>query len=127
MERSNRNAASNDASILIGHGWDETTWPERRPPTLDEVDRYDAAWLAMILDWFPPAAFTRALPPVGARSVDYAVHLHRPAPPTVSGEPSWLAGTFRADTAVDGLALEHGVIATPDGVVLAESFHTRIT
>ncbi|MDH6577718.1 amidohydrolase [Kitasatospora sp. MAP5-34] len=25
--------------VLIGHGWDETKWPEGRPPTLDELDR----------------------------------------------------------------------------------------
>ncbi|MFE6499350.1 amidohydrolase [Kitasatospora sp. NPDC057738] len=24
--------------VLIGHGWDETGWPERRPPTLAELD-----------------------------------------------------------------------------------------
>ncbi|MCL3862797.1 amidohydrolase family protein [Actinotalea sp. K2] len=24
---------------LLGHGWDETTWPERRPPTAAELDR----------------------------------------------------------------------------------------
>lgn len=25
--------------VLIGHGWDETRWPEGRPPTLAELDR----------------------------------------------------------------------------------------
>jgi len=24
---------------LLGHGWDETIWPERRPPTREELDR----------------------------------------------------------------------------------------
>ena len=24
--------------VLLGHGWDETSWPERRPPTRAEVD-----------------------------------------------------------------------------------------
>ncbi|MFL6127493.1 MAG: amidohydrolase [Mycobacteriales bacterium] len=24
---------------LLGHGWDETRWPERRPPTVTELDR----------------------------------------------------------------------------------------
>lgn len=28
--------------MLIGSGWDETTWPERRPPTAAELDR--ASW-----------------------------------------------------------------------------------
>jgi predicted amidohydrolase YtcJ len=25
--------------VLWGHGWDETSWPERRPPTRAELDR----------------------------------------------------------------------------------------
>ena len=25
--------------VLLGHGWDETTWPEGRPPHRDEIDR----------------------------------------------------------------------------------------
>jgi predicted amidohydrolase YtcJ len=31
-------AASSDAPVLWGHGWDETHWPERRPPTRAELD-----------------------------------------------------------------------------------------
>lgn len=93
-------------------------WVRQREPR-----PLDAAWLTMILDWFPPAAFARAMPPTGGVSVDYTVHLHRTLP---SGATPWLAGIFRADTAEGGLALEHGTIATADGSVIAESFHTRI-
>ncbi|WP_218617924.1 amidohydrolase [Cryptosporangium aurantiacum] len=25
--------------VILGHGWDETAWPERRPPTTAELDR----------------------------------------------------------------------------------------
>jgi predicted amidohydrolase YtcJ len=25
--------------VILGHGWDETTWPEHRPPTRQELDR----------------------------------------------------------------------------------------
>jgi predicted amidohydrolase YtcJ len=31
-------AASNTGSVLLGHGWDETTWPDRRPPHRKEID-----------------------------------------------------------------------------------------
>ncbi|MER8187705.1 amidohydrolase family protein [Kitasatospora sp. NPDC094015] len=31
-------AAGSPAGVLIGHGWDETGWPEGRPPTLAELD-----------------------------------------------------------------------------------------
>ena len=28
-----------DAQVIIGHGWDERTWPEPLPPTRTELDR----------------------------------------------------------------------------------------
>ena len=30
---------SRPGTVLWGHGWDETTWPEGRPPTRAELDR----------------------------------------------------------------------------------------
>lgn len=33
-------------ATIIGHGWDETRWPEGRPPTRDEVDR--ASWGSVV-------------------------------------------------------------------------------
>jgi predicted amidohydrolase YtcJ len=33
-----RDAVASDAGVLLGHGWDETRWPEARPPTTAEVD-----------------------------------------------------------------------------------------
>ncbi len=85
----------------------------------------DAAWLAMIVDWFPPAAFTRTDPPTGGISVDLAVHLHGTRGELADGE--WLTGAFDADVSRGALALEHGRIADVDGTLLAESFHTRWT
>ncbi|MFC1439883.1 amidohydrolase family protein [Streptacidiphilus sp. N1-10] len=32
-------AADRERGVLMGHGWDETGWPEGRPPTLAELDR----------------------------------------------------------------------------------------
>ncbi len=34
-----RAARASGGRPLLGHGWDETRWPERRPPTLTELDR----------------------------------------------------------------------------------------
>jgi predicted amidohydrolase YtcJ len=40
LERTAAHAAARPGDrILLGHGWDETRWPERRPPTRDELDR----------------------------------------------------------------------------------------
>lgn len=85
----------------------------------------DAAWLAMIVDWFPPAAFTRTDPPVGGISVDLTVHLHGTRSELAEGE--WLTGAFDAEVSRGALALERGRIADVDGTLLAESFHTRWT
>ncbi|WP_073502390.1 amidohydrolase [Actinacidiphila paucisporea] len=40
LERTAGYAASHAADrVLLGHGWDESRWPERRPPTRTELDR----------------------------------------------------------------------------------------
>ncbi|CAN5694488.1 thioesterase family protein [soil metagenome] len=85
----------------------------------------DAAWLTMILDWFPPSPFSQIDPPTGGVSVDYTVHLHRTRP--TPGPDEWLTGLFRADISAEAMALEKGTIRDPAGHVLAESFHTRWT
>lgn len=38
LQRLAEHAAARPAEILIGHGWDETRWPERRAPTAAELD-----------------------------------------------------------------------------------------
>lgn len=32
--------------VILGHGWDETRWPEGRPPTREEIDR--ATWGSVV-------------------------------------------------------------------------------
>jgi hypothetical protein len=57
--------------------------------------------------------FDRAtrLTPVPARDGDFTVHL----------------GMFSIETSTGGLAVEHGVITTQDGTLVADSFRTRLT
>jgi hypothetical protein len=86
----------------------------------------DTAWLVMVLDFFPPAAWTKVDPPTGGVSVDYTVHIHRPLARTLLDD-EWLAVSLRSDISTSGLCLEHGAVAAPDGQLLAESFHTRWT
>jgi acyl-CoA thioesterase len=90
-----------------------------------EGRRADAAWLAMATDWFPPPAFVRLEPPTGGVSVDLTTHIHRPQ--SVLDADQWLTGAFEITTSGGGLAVEHGQIATLDGVLVAESFQTRLT
>lgn len=91
-----------------------------------EVRPIDEPWLVMVLDYFPPAAWTKVNPPAGGLSVDYTVHIHRPLDRALA-EHEWLTVAFRADVSASGLSLEHGSIAAADGTLLAESFHTRWT
>jgi acyl-CoA thioesterase len=88
-------------------------------------DRVDSAWLAMATDWFPPPAFVRLQPPTGGVSIDLTTHIHRPD--VVLAGDEWLTGAFEVETSSGGLAVEHGVIATDDGHLVAESFQTRLT
>ena len=73
---------------------------------------------------FPPSAFRRVAPPIGGISVDYTVHVHRTV--TLPAD-EWLAAVFTTANSVGGLALEHGTLSTADGLVVAETFHTRWT
>jgi acyl-CoA thioesterase len=85
----------------------------------------DSSWLAMATDWFPPPAFVRLEPPTGGVSIDLTTHVHRPH--VVLGDDEWLTGAFEITTSGGGLAVEHGHLATRDGVLVAESFQTRLT
>ncbi len=87
--------------------------------------RVDTSWLAMLSDWFPPPAFVRLDAPTGGVSIDLTTHIHRPS--VVLGVDEWLIGMFSIETSTGGLAVEHGVIATQDGTLVAESFQTRLT
>lgn len=109
-----------DPGAIPGEGVDDARVAGHvRPAELREID---AAWLTVIGDWFPPAPFRRCTPPVGGVSIDYTVHVHR----TLPADPDrWLEGVFDARELRDGVALEHGWLATPDGVPVAETFHTR--
>lgn len=39
LQRLELHARSVRGGVVLGHGWDETMWPEGRPPRRDEVDR----------------------------------------------------------------------------------------
>ena len=90
-----------------------------------EARQVDSSWLAMATDWFPPPAFVRLEPPTGGVSIDLTTHIHRPH--LVLDDDEWLVGAFEIETSGGGLAVEHGRIATHDGVLIAESFQTRLT
>ncbi|MFN8022903.1 MAG: thioesterase family protein [Acidimicrobiales bacterium] len=109
-----------DPAAIPGEGIDDARVAGHVQPI--EPRPIDAAWLTTIGDWFPPAPFRRLTPPVGGISIDYTLHVHRTLP---TDPDRWLEGVFDARELRDGIALEHGWLATPDGVPVAETFHTR--
>lgn len=111
-----------DPNTLPGDGVDDARIAGHVRPI--EPRPFDAAWLVMIGDWFPPAAFRRLSPPQGGISIDYTVHLHRQLP---ADPERWLRGVFDATTDHAGIALEHGLLTTDDGTPVAETFHSRWT
>lgn len=111
-----------DSRLTFGTGHDARVRGYVRPL---EARPIDAAWLAMAMDWFPPPAFVRIDPPTGGVSVDLTVHLHRPG--ITLGADEWLLGEFSIIDSTGGLAVEHGSITDQAGLMIAESFHTRLS
>lgn len=89
-----------------------------------EARPIDAPWLVMASDWFPPPAFSLLEPPTGGVSIDLTTHIHRTGP--ALDADGWLVGNFEITDSAGGLAVEHGRITATDGVMVAESFQTRL-
>lgn len=86
----------------------------------------DNIWLVAACDVLPPALFSRTTGPTRAATIDYTVHLPLadPGAHVAVGEHVFL--DCRSPIAVDGLAVEDGVLWAPDGTVLAVSRQTRL-
>ncbi|MEU7144552.1 amidohydrolase [Nocardia sp. NPDC046473] len=113
-------AAARPEGVILGDGWDETTWPEGRPPTVEEIDKaagprhvylsrvdaHSAAVSSALLDALPQVSaadgFTRGEP---VRAT--AHHLVRTA---VLAELD-RAQRDRARTAALDHAAAHGIVA----------------
>jgi hypothetical protein len=86
----------------------------------------DAPWLGMVLDWFPPASFTRIDPPAGGTSITYSVHVHHTLERLSTDE--WLGGVFHVDiSAHGGLSPEKGLVTDSHGLILASRSTYRWT
>lgn len=86
----------------------------------------DAFWLVMAGDVLPPASFARTTGPTRAATLDYTVHLPvaDPGRCVAPGEHVFL--DCRSPLAVDGMAVEDGVLWGSDGTVLAVARQTRL-
>jgi hypothetical protein len=86
----------------------------------------DVPWLVAAGDVLPPALFSRTEGPTRAATIDWTAHLAvaDPVAHVAPGEHVFLE--CRSPLAIDGLAVEDGVLWAPDGTVLAVYRQTRL-
>lgn len=91
-----------------------------------EGSTFDAAWLVMFGDYFPPAVFARARGPQRAVTIEYSIQIHRAEGRWTLGDGEYLAARMHAFHSQDGFAVEDGWIYLPDGTLLATVRQTRL-
>lgn len=91
-----------------------------------EGGTFDATWLTMYGDYFPPAVFTRASGPSRAVTVEYAIQIHSGTGRWTLGDGDFLTARFHAFHSHDGFAVEDGWIYLPDGSLLATTRQVRL-
>lgn len=108
---------------LLG-GADRSEWIAWSRPV--EGDRFDAAWLTMYGDYFPPAAFARSTTPVRAVTIEYSIQIHSAAGSWTLGADDMLATRVHTFHSHEGFAVEDGWIHLPGGDLLATVRQTRL-
>jgi len=91
-----------------------------------EGPTFDASWLLMYGDFFPPAVFLRTAGPVRAVTVEYSMQIHSAAQCWTLGDSGLLAARFHALHSAQGFAVEDGWIHLPDGTLLATTRQSRL-
>ncbi|MGH4018432.1 MAG: amidohydrolase [Pseudonocardiaceae bacterium] len=117
-----RHAAIRPGTLLWGHGWDDTGWPQRRPPSRAELDRaaggaavylsridgHSAAVSAALLDRAPEAIGAAGWSPCGPLSREAHHHARRAALDAVTpGQRRAAQRAFLAHAAARGVAVVH--------------------
>ncbi len=105
-------------------GADRAEWLAWSRPT--DGDAFDAAWLTMYGDYFPPAVFARTTGPVRAVTIEYSVQIHSAAGSWTLADGDYLAARMHTSHSHDGFAVEDGWIHLPDGTLLATVRQSRL-
>jgi len=87
---------------------------------------FDAAWLTMFGDYFPPAVFSRVTRPVRAVTIEYSIQIHSGSGSWSLADDEYLAARMHTFHSSDGFAVEDGWIHLPDGTLLATVRQTRL-
>ncbi|MQA15254.1 MAG: amidohydrolase family protein [Pseudonocardiaceae bacterium] len=117
-----RHAAARTGSVLWGHGWDESRWPEARPPSRAELDRaaagaavylsrvdvHSAAVSSALLERAPQALDADGASPDGPLSRQAHRHARRAAHEAMTpGQRRDAQRAFLAHAAAQGIAVVH--------------------
>jgi acyl-CoA thioesterase len=105
-------------------GADRAEWIAWSRPA--DGNTFDAAWLTMFGDYFPPAVFARISGPVRAVTIEYSIQIHSTAATWTLAERTYLAARMHTVHSHDGFAVEDGWIHLPDGTLLATVRQTRL-
>lgn len=105
-------------------GADRAEWVAWSRPT--EGDSFDAAWLTMFGDYFPPAVFAHTTEPVRAVTIEYSIQIHSAAGSWTLADGDYLAARMHTFHSHDGFAVEDGWIHLPNGTLLATVRQTRL-
>ena len=110
-------------TALLG-GADRSEWVAWSRPL--HGGTFDAAWLTMFGDYFPPAVFARTTTPVRAVTIEYSIQIHSAAGSWTLADGEYLAARMHTFHSHDGFAVEDGWIHLPDGTLLATVRQTRL-
>jgi acyl-CoA thioesterase len=111
-----------DTTFFVGA--ERAEWLAWSRPT--DGGSFDAAWLTMFGDYFPPAVFARTTAPVRAVTVEYSIQIHSAAGSWTLADGEYLAVRMHTFHSHEGFAVEDGWIHLPDGTLLATVRQTRL-
>jgi acyl-CoA thioesterase len=113
-----------DPATTIFAGTKRAEWLAWSRPS--DGDSFDAAWLTMFGDYFPPAVFARTATAVRAVTIEYSIQIHSAAGTWTLTDGDYLAARMHTFHSHDGFAVEDGWIHLPDGTLLATVRQTRL-
>lgn len=87
---------------------------------------FDAPWLLMFGDYFPPAVFAKTTAPQRAVTIEYSIQIQSAAGTWDLGDDGYLTARMHAFHSREGFAVEDGWIYHPDGDLLATTRQTRL-
>lgn len=87
---------------------------------------FDATWLTMFGDYFPPAVFARNTEPSRAVTIEYSLQIHSAAGSWTIADDEYLPSRMHVFHSHDGFAVEDGWIWLPNGHLLATVRQTRL-